>query len=423
MFQIKHALALLGTAALIAQPHAEPQNSNAPKAPALEIVVSINALNTLNIDRKDAATLIPYSRLTSITHLKPNSDFITQINNSTIPNQKLDTDGDGVYDSLLVIADYPAKASLKITVSALADGDLNIHYVPRTQAEMGVRVGGQPTEKGIYQGGQYHSVSAMTMPANHKIGDKLFKYEGFGWESDKIAYRFYFDERGQIDIFGKRVAEPVLTKVGLDGGDYHTLSDWGMDILKVGGSLGLAGIAEWREDVIHHPTAFKKSSVQLNSNPLRSFAIIAQHDGLLGDTPIDLIRKFEISAGSHLTFASITTSTNIPTMAVGIVKHDVEKIENTSRKSEWNYMATYGKQSLAGDYLGMSVFFKHKDLKKITSDQLNELVILTPNNKTLNYYFSGNWSGEPNGLKNKEDYIKQLEATREELNHPIELLD
>ena len=38
----------------------------------------------------------------------------------------------------------------------------------------------------------------MTLPPEHKIGDKLFKYEGFGWESDRIAYRFYFDQRGLV---------------------------------------------------------------------------------------------------------------------------------------------------------------------------------------------------------------------------------
>ena len=49
-----------------------------------------------------------------------------------------------------------------------------------------------------------------------------------------------------MDIFGKIIPDMVLSQVGVDGYEsYHEMSDWGMDILKVGKSLGLGSIAFW----------------------------------------------------------------------------------------------------------------------------------------------------------------------------------
>ena len=75
----------------------------------------------------------------------------------------------------------------------------------------------------------------------HKVTAEEFQMEGPAWENDKVGFRNYFDLRNGMDIFGKRTSEMVLDGIGL-GDNYHELSDWGMDILKVGNSLGAGSI-------------------------------------------------------------------------------------------------------------------------------------------------------------------------------------
>lgn len=65
----------------------------------------------------------------------------------------------------------------------------------------------------------------------------VYQMEGPAWENDKVGFRNYFDFRNGMDIFGKTSPEMVLDGVGL-GDNYHELADWGMDVLKVGNSLG-----------------------------------------------------------------------------------------------------------------------------------------------------------------------------------------
>lgn len=73
------------------------------------------------------------------------------------------------------------------------------------------------------------------------ITSTYFQMEGPAWENQNIAFRNYFDERNGMDIFGKKTKNMVLNSVGIHE-NYHEMQDWGMDILKVGNSLGAGAI-------------------------------------------------------------------------------------------------------------------------------------------------------------------------------------
>ncbi|MEJ2355779.1 MAG: DUF4861 family protein, partial [candidate division WOR-3 bacterium] len=85
------------------------------------------------------------------------------------------------------------------------------------------------------------------------------------------------------------------------------------------------------------------------------------------------------------------------------------------------YLASYGKQSIIGDKLGMAVLYRNKDKITITQDNLNEVVVLKPEERTLTYYFLAAWEQEPGGIKNEEEFIDYLEQTVRELDSPISI--
>jgi len=71
------------------------------------------------------------------------------------------------------------------------------------------------------------------------------KYEGMGWESDRVAWRLYFDGRNAIDLFGKRQPALALDYFAQPGVDYHQESPFGRDIYKNGDALGIGSIGAW----------------------------------------------------------------------------------------------------------------------------------------------------------------------------------
>jgi len=72
-------------------------------------------------------------------------------------------------------------------------------------------------KNGKYLGGRFQNFSRVRIPDDHTDHNALFKYEGPGWESDKVGYRLYIDWRNRIDIFGKQTNDLVLSNVGING--------------------------------------------------------------------------------------------------------------------------------------------------------------------------------------------------------------
>lgn len=68
------------------------------------------------------------------------------------------------------------------------------------------------------------------------------KIEGLGWESDRIAFRVYFDSRN-IDIYGKRSRSLQLKLYAFPDYPYHEESPKGRDIFKIGESIGIGAVA------------------------------------------------------------------------------------------------------------------------------------------------------------------------------------
>lgn len=286
--------------------------------------------------------------------------------------------------------------------------------VKRTQAEIAHKVDGKWVGK-KYEGGTFKNVSKLELPDSHKDHSEYIRYEGPGWESDKIGYRLYLDDRNAIDIFGKKTPDMVLQDVGQDGfSSYHENEYWGMDVLKVGKSLGVGSIGYWHNDkaIRVDSTTGVVCEIVENGN-LRSRIKTTYKGWHTQEGTVDLTSTLTIQAGSRLTRHDLSTSTTLTNMCTGIVKHDegnlITKVPKTG--GEIGYLATYGRQSLADDNLGMAVFFKHENFVKLTEDEHSHVVILKPNTSSLTYYFGAAWEQEPDGIKTEQQYRQYLDKT------------
>ena len=65
-------------------------------------------------------------------------------------------------------------------------------FKSRTYAELAMKQDNIYSE-GRFRGNKFVNVTNLRVPAIHTDHDALFKYEGPGWESEKVGYRFYLD--------------------------------------------------------------------------------------------------------------------------------------------------------------------------------------------------------------------------------------
>jgi len=342
-------------------------------------------------------------------------------NGKPLPAQIVPPSGaDSVY-RIYFQTDIPANGMVTLNLrSGSAKTDTIAFATKKTLAELWYKEGGY-FEGSEYKGGEFKPHQSLRVPDECTDHSYYIKYEGPGWESDKVGYRLYLDWRNAIDIYGKKTTAIVLPGVGLDGYEsYHNMSDWGMDVLKVGPSLGLGSLGYWNgqaaERVAETDSVYCKVTEDGN---LRSEILINYYGWKIADKSLDLQSSLSILAGSRATHHVVTLNNDIANLCTGIVRLENTTFFTGDSASEWNYIATWGKQSLADDSLGMAVIFKQRSLKETTMDDNSHVVVLNPEGHKVDYYFLAAWEQEPDGIKTLNEFQKYLKNFTALLNEPV----
>lgn len=317
--------------------------------------------------------------------------------------------------------------AILVQLSFAANEEKTIHlqsgspagFPKKTHAELSIKEGGEwkwvtkknGNEQYEYEGGTWKNVNALHVDAKHTDHSFDIRYEGPGWESDKIGYRFYLDWRNAVDIFGKKTAGMVLPQVGLDGFDsYHEMSDWGADILKVGDALGIGTIAHWAKGKANRIAKTDSLFSEVTQDGVLESSIATRYSGWEFDGgKTTLTSTLTIRAGSYLTKCKLRSSNPIDSLATGIIKMpDTETVQSANESGDWAYYGTFGVQSLNKDKLGLFVFYRKSQLEKLTEDPLNHVIVLKPENQQLSYYFGGAWELDSSKTDSKEKLLAFL---------------
>jgi|GEM_PF-2354563 hypothetical protein len=253
----------------------------------------------------------------------------------------------------------------------------------------------------------YLAKQVYAVPSDHAIGDGLFAYEGVGWESERIAYRLYLDERNVVDIFGKKRSAPVLHRIGQGQDDYHKPAAWGMDILKVGQSMGIGGLGVMRAGKATQLGPAKISAETIDDGG-RCAAVAITSDAIAG-TNARLVTHYSITAGSNVTQVNASLTGGELPLVAGIVKHaGVHILAYQPDQPGWSYIATWGRQSLAEDGLGLALFYRSDSVKSGVIDDDQSLFVVFSDPKQIEYRFAAVWEQGQNGVTNAAQFQRYL---------------
>ncbi len=285
-----------------------------------------------------------------------------------------------------------------------------------TYAEISIKEGGHWVDR-KYEDGTFKNVEKLEVPTSHTDHSYYIRYEGPGWESNKVGYRLYLDWRNAIDIFGKVTDSLVLSEVGQDGFDsYHEMTDWGMDILKVGKGLGIGSLGRYVNNEVLHFKEVDSTFVRVENTLDNSSVKINYYGWKTENEKIDLSSKLTIAPNQRITKHTIQPSKALTNICTGIVKHGVEYFTKEIDNKKWAYIATYGEQTLVPDNLGMAIFYEVASIEKVTEWEHDHLLIFKPTTEIVSYYFLGAWEKEKNGIKTKEEFLTYLDDKLTALN-------
>ncbi|MFV8341244.1 DUF4861 family protein [Flavobacterium sp. XS2P39] len=287
----------------------------------------------------------------------------------------------------------------------------------KTYAEISVKEGGK-WEGRKYIGGTFKNVQSVKLAPEHTDHSFDIRYEGPGWESNKIGYRLYLDWRNAIDIFGKKTEAIVLPQVGQDNFDsYHEMSAWGADVLKAGKGIGVGSIDRYLNKERLHFYAVDSTIAKVENKANSSSVKVNYYGWKTASDKIDFTSELIIKPDQRYTKHTIQPSKEIAGICTGIVKQkNTELLKKVSKNKKWAYLATYGAQSLVPDKLGMAIFYETNTIENVVDAEFDYLLVFKPRTTPTSFYFLGAWEQEPNGIKTKEAFVSYLDQKLEELN-------
>ncbi|MCG8386138.1 MAG: DUF4861 domain-containing protein [Cytophagales bacterium] len=384
--------------------------------------MSIRLENTLTIERPSEPVVIKRESLGEwlATGAAGQKIVVRDEAGQAIPSQLDDLDADGNWDELSFQYSLPAQSKVAVKLEWLEPG-ANVTYDPRAHAYLGHR----PTREGNFQ-----SVDQNIRPKDHEPQSQpyLYQFEGPGWESDVIAYRMYFDRRNGKDIFGKTKTGIFLESIGV-GENYHKLQDWGMDVLKVGNSLGAGSLAMLKNDSIYRLGETQSSEFKkIADGPVRAIIRLSYTGWEVEGKSYDLEEVITIWGGKRWYYDKVTLKgSSADTLITGLVNlFDIQPVEKTF--SNFTILASHGKQSENQDMLGMALLAPSDRVAKVGSAPkegegvtFTEYMALKGAGSEYHYWFYTGWELEDEKFASQQQFMNALEEEASKLSEPIRI--
>ncbi|MGY3791676.1 DUF4861 domain-containing protein [Aquimarina sp. 433] len=393
------------------------KDNSTPELPAKYL----NFTNTADIDRIDESIVISKDRIVTVLDSIPtnNVPVMKDSTGKVVPFQLDDLENDGIWDEMSLVLDFKPNQTIKLELTTIASESIP-SFKPKTNIRFGIGTNKSNVKE----------VLAQKRKGDPRSNDSIFyQMEGPAWENDKVGFRFYFDPRNGIDIFGKTTSAPVLDNVGLGDGNYHELADWGMDILKVGQSLGAGALAIKYKDSLYRITGVDHTKFEvITEGPIRSIFEMKYQNSKIGDQHIDVIHRITIWKGQwgYVSNVFLKGLTDQMKLVSGIVNLKPNEM-NTKVYNKYNVLETFGKQSENKDLLGMAILVSKADF--ITQEKVDDgetdivntyyIVMKASDQKPTTFYFLSGWEASDTQFKNHEGFEKMILETSHKLSNPI----
>ncbi|SEA17033.1 protein of unknown function [Arachidicoccus rhizosphaerae] len=393
--------------------------------------------NTTAIDRPEQVVSLSRKLLEAKAGPLANNYLQFSADKKPLQAQFEDLNGDGKWDEVLLCC--PIKASASVQVSFEKSAEPSGSGMPAL-AHARMKLKNEDQSFG-------ENMDKLEMPYQNPPTDfskhalPPYLTEGPGWENDKVAFRLYFDTRNNKDIYGKRIPGMVMDSVGANPkNSYHKLAPWGMDILKVGTSLGAGALAfsyrlpDGKDTLVRlGGNDIKGETYQLLSDGPLQASFLMTYPWQLAGNPVTVTEKITITAGQYSYTSDIAVQgEGLPKdlkVNMGIADFYTNQMDSVvTSKSKAVY--SFGQQSENHDNLGMAVISDHPALASIwqikekplpisdiTSSYLMELPISSDH--PVQFRFYAGWGLSDPAFNSQSGFKEMLERAMELESNPV----
>lgn len=394
---------------------------------------TIEVINPSSFERTDE--LIVLSRA-SIEKNHGNIDQYVSVKAGlqNIPVQFDDLNQDGKWDEAAFVHSFKGNEKVNFSISPASSNDLS--NVPK-RAQVLLK---KMNDQNVFQPAMHMETMSPGRQATDftKVPLPLYQMEGPAWENDKVGFRLYFDVRNGKDIWGKLTDKMILQDVGTGKGkSYHELNDWGMDLLKVGNSLGAGALAIQTKNQNGKDTLVRvggnnmgtQSYTMIANGPVRAIFLMKYENwNMLGDgNLVNVEEQISISAGQYYYQSQVKVSGIKKKYCVvtGIVNLKSKEARKLSKPSKGIY--TFDKQSENADHMGMAIitlpqYFESAPGESLNTGDINKTYpVIFSSGKDPAYRFYANWEKSDERFNSLSSYEQYISREGERMASPLKI--
>ena len=234
------------------------------------------------------------------------------------------------------------------------------------------------------------------------------KFDGLGWESERYAWRIYFDARNAIDLFGKRRPSLQLWIYGTPDYVYHNESPEGRDIYDVGDALGIGAVGAWVDSKLVKVAEVKERKWRIiSAGPVRTIVELEYDGWSVGGKSVTFRSRMTQWAGERGFVHEIFTDNSADGLnfVTGLRrKQGLDTMFSAAQGANGvTSLTTWGEQvvvpgpnktaSVPGQNLGLAVLTTFP-ATSIAGDPSNQLVQINLSNHHASWYAMAAWDQE-----------------------------
>lgn len=333
-------------------------------------------------------------------------------NGKTVSYQLDDMNGDTQADELVFLVNIGPNEKQKYVVS-LSEEEPTEAFTPRVYADMML-----DDKKS-----KYPLITALEAPGESYLYNDVY-HHGAAFESELTAYRVYFDQRQNIDLYGKKQYRLELADTHFYATAEHLAQGYGNDVLWAGNSVGCGSFKGYDGNAPQNIEPVKTRGQRIiATGPLRTVVEVKD----IGWNGLNMYQTYTLYAGHRECEVKIhfDKPLNGQRFCTGVQKIGSAPegfTRNDGIAASWgkDYPEMGQKELFPPEAVGLAVYMPKKYIKEQKTDDLNYLFIVGADGETdLNYYVTFCADKETKGYHNAKDWFGSLPQWKESLDHPV----
>jgi len=386
-----------------------------------EKTYKINIYNPTPFPKVNSPVVISLKSIDGLD-IQVRSAIITQ-GGEPVTYQLDDLDGDGENDELCFMSNINSNSHQFYKI-ILSDQITTHHLHPLLYNEMML-----DDKKGIHP-----HITVIESSGSSNLFNDLY-HHGVAFESELTGYRIYYDNRQNIDIYGKKYYRLELSETHFYTDSLHQSADYGNDVLWAGSNIGCGSLKLW--DGIHF-TNWDNVEVRgqriISCGPIRSIVEMYDKGVVIKDRQYNIHTYYtqysghrDVSVDVYLNHPIIT-----PFLCTGVQKigNSTEALSSNGGIHSEGYISNNLAASWGSDYpemgkktqfppepIGLAVYVSEDYQAASNIDENNYLFIIGKQGQQhIRYYISFCASKELNGFHDASSWFAYLSTW-----HPEEL--